>query len=162
MNPLPTLMLLGFSALACGQDIHRCADRQGNLLLQDSRCAEPAAAHSAPQSMMQPGYAPVAPEQQRLLERQQADILAATADNLRVLQLLRKSGESESHQYEENRQRCESARHIAMLCGKSLEGFSCDEKGFRQRRSHAGDIDSSHRARYSAEQCVLRATMGSP
>lgn len=161
MKPLPTLILLGFSAMAWGQAIHRCADHQGNLLLQDHRCAEPAAARGATRAMTPPGYAPVAPEQQRLLERQQKDVLAATADNLRVLQLLQKSGESETHQHEENRRRCESARHIAMLCGRSLEGFSCDEKGFRQRRSHSGDIDSSHRARYSAEQCVLRATMGS-
>lgn len=161
MNLLP-LILLGFSAMAWGQVIHRCADPQGNLLLQDRRCVEPEAGRGAVQAMTPPGYAPVAPEQQRLAERQRKDVLAATADNLRVLQLLQKSGESETHQYQENRQRCENARHIALLCGRSPEGFSCDEKGFRQQRRHAGAIDSSQRARYSAQQCVLRATMGSP
>lgn len=161
MNLLP-LVLLGVSAMAWGQAIHRCADPQGNLLLQDRRCAEPEAASGAVQAVTPPGYAPVSPEQQRLAERQRKDVLAATADNLRVLQLLQKSGDSETHQYEENRQRCESARHIAMLCGRSVAGLSCDEKGFRQQRSPSGEIPGNLRARHSAEQCVLRATMGSP
>jgi hypothetical protein len=154
---LLSLMLLGGSGLAGAQAVHRCVDPQGNISVQDRACTSPAEARST-----LPQYAPVAPEQQRLVERQQRDRQAATADNLRVLQLLQRSGESEAYQHQENRRRCENARDIAVLCGKSLEGFSCDEKGFRQRHRLAGDLAGNNGDSRSAEQCVLRATMGGP